>query len=221
MSGRISNSISFIQRISIIGRGLSRCVQLFFTNEFGIEVAVFDNLIRGEFHFLPVEQIGVIRTWEGLTSFRYYQKMMLMDKEGLLAEQLAPIRKETPPFGAPEAVRWMAESAVNHLLMVRGLIARGEWVHAQQNFQYIQKHLLWLIRVTVGAFDHWEGPSKKAEEDLPRIWYDRYVACVPSARAESLRSCYDRATELLGELCVRCGVPADVQQVLEKIKTRF
>lgn len=32
-------------------------VRTFFTNEFGSEVAIFKNLIRGEFHFLPIRHI--------------------------------------------------------------------------------------------------------------------------------------------------------------------
>lgn len=198
-----------------------RPVELFFTNEFGTEVAVFDNLVRGEFHFLPVGEIGVIRTWEGHISFRDYRRMQLVDKEGLLGEQLAAVGKETPPFGGPESVRWIAESALNHLLMVRGLIERGEAVHAQTHFQYILKHLLWLIRVDSRAFEHWEGPSKMAEKDLPPAWYRRYVRCVPDARIDNLRRCWNETAEALEELFPRCGVPRDLSDLLAKIKTRL
>lgn len=198
-----------------------RPVQMFFTNEFGIEVAVFDNLVRGEFHFMPEAEIGVIRTWEGHISFRDYRRMMLVDKEGRLAAELAAVGKQTPPFGVPESVRWIAQSSLNHLLMVRGLIERGEAVHAQTHFQYILKHLLWLIRVDAGAFDHWEGPSKMAETDLPPEWYRRYVRCVPDARIDNLRRCWNETAGALEELFSRCEVPADVREVFAKIKTRL
>lgn len=196
-----------------------RPVLLFFTNEFGIEEAIFDNLIRGEFHFAPAAEREVVRSWEGKTSFRHADNMALVDKDGVLGQILSDIDRGTPPFDSPESVRWIAESLVNHLLMVRGLIERGEWVHAQQNFQYIQKHLLWLIRVEAGALGHWESPSKKAEADLPPEWYDTYVRCVPGAEEPSLRECYGRALELSERLFGGCRVPDDIGVVLRKIKS--
>ena len=196
-----------------------RPVLLFFTNEHGTEVAIFDNLIRGEFHFAPAAERGIVRSWEGKTSFRHADNMVLVDKDGGLGEILSGIDRGTPPFDSPESVRWIGESLVNHLLMVRGLIERGEWVHAQQNFQYIQMHLLWLIRVEAGALGHWESPSKKAETDLPPEAYDAYVRCVPQAGEQSLRMCYGHALELSERLFNACHVPDDVRAVLHKIKT--
>lgn len=197
--------------------GQVRPVLLYFTNEFGTEVAIFDNLVRGEFHFLPVEQVRIVRTWEGHTSFRHYREMMLVDKEGRLAGALAPVDKGTPPFDAPASVRWIGESALNHLLMVRGLILRGEYIHAQQNYWYLLKHLLFLMRIASHALQHWESPSKKAEADLPAGLCEAYAACVPAADGGSLHTCYRRTVPLLRRLFSACDMPADVCAVLERI----
>src|SRR5690554_6221651 len=65
---------------------------LYFTNEYGSEVAIFDNLIRGEFHFLPVNEINIIKSWEGFVTFSDFDQMNLIDKEGHLTEILNQIK---------------------------------------------------------------------------------------------------------------------------------
>src|SRR5690606_30767388 len=47
-------------------------IELFFVNEFGTDVAIFENLVRGEFHFMNVNQVGIINSWTGLVSFEYW-----------------------------------------------------------------------------------------------------------------------------------------------------
>ena len=54
-------------------------IALMFVNEFGTDVVIFDNLIRGEFHFLPLKEISIIKSWQGHTSFEFKEKMNLVD----------------------------------------------------------------------------------------------------------------------------------------------
>ena len=42
----------------------------------------FENLIRGEFHFLTINEIDVIKSWEGFVSFSDFDQMNLIDKDG-------------------------------------------------------------------------------------------------------------------------------------------
>ena len=44
-------------------------VALYFTNEYGSEVAIFENMIRGEFHFLKTGEVEIIKSWEGMVTF--------------------------------------------------------------------------------------------------------------------------------------------------------
>src|SRR5690606_35989257 len=55
-------------------------VATYFTNEYGSEVAIFENMVRGEFHFLTTNEIGVVKSWEGIVTFSDFDKMNLVDK---------------------------------------------------------------------------------------------------------------------------------------------
>ena len=171
--------------------------KVFFTNEFGTEVAIFENWIRGEFHFLPLENMNIIKSWENYLSFEYYKNMMLVDKDGKLAETLASIDKIRPTHSSKENIDWICKSLLNNMLMTKGLIERGENAHAQQAFQYIQKYLLFLIRLESDADNHWESPTKKIEQEIPSEWYDIYTHCVPTLDEESLLKCFNNCIDIL------------------------
>ena len=194
-----------------------RPVEMFFTNEHGTEVAVFDNLVRGEFHFLPAGEVRVVKTWEGLTSFEHADQMILVDKKGDLHSVLSGISRERPRHDGAESIRWLAESLINILLMTENLIRRGEAAHAQQNFQFILKYLLWLVRLASRADNHWESPTKRLEAELTREWYEEYTACVPTAEPAMLSDCYRNSLALTGRLFRKLDVPADLGRLLARL----
>lgn len=171
--------------------------KVFFTNEFGTEVAIFENLIRGEFHFLPIEDIKIVKSWEKYISFEYYKNMILVDKEEKLTEVLTSIDKARPTHSSKEDIDWICKSLLNNLLMTKGLIQRGEFAHAQQAFQYIQKYLLFLIRLELDADNYWESPTKKIEQEIPSEWYDVYTHCVPTVNEKSLIQCFNNCIDTL------------------------
>lgn len=191
---------------------------LFFTNEFGTEVAIFDNMIRGEFHFLPISEVNIIASWEGLVSFEYYKEMVLVDKDFLLTSVLDAVDKKRPAHSSQDYIDWVYTSLINSLLQVRGLIERGELAHAQQAFQFIQKYILYLIRIEVGADNHWESPTKKAEIEIPIEWYDVYENCIPSLNGISLREKYDYCLDILKKEFKNISASDNVKEVLYKIK---
>lgn len=192
---------------------------LFFQNEFGTEVAVFESLLRGEFHFMSVRDIGVVKSWEGLTSFEYADKMNLVDKDGVLAGVLSEISRERPVHNSSDHIAWLAESLINNLLMVRGQILRGEFANAQQCFQYVQKYLLWLIRLREDADNHWESPAKRLESEISSASYEAYRTCVPSLEERSLHDCCENCVAL-GKTLFEClDVPEKYKQLLERMTT--
>jgi len=195
-----------------------RPLRLFFRNEFGTEVAIFDNLIRGEFHFSPIEEIEVVKSWEGLTSFEYADNMILVDKGGDLGRILAGIGKEPPRHNQPEQMDWLAQSLLNNLLMVKNLLGRGEWAQAQQSFQYIQKYLLWLIRLADGADKHWENPGKRLEREISPTAYEAYAACSPGLQPSSLRAGLEASLALAGDLFARLKLSPDLAALLKDIE---
>src|SRR5690606_31741009 len=106
---------------------------LYFTNEYGSEVAIFENLIRGEFHFLTLNEIDIIKSWEGFVSFSNFDRMNLIDKDGLLAETLNQIKIKSPERITSEKILFLSQSLLNVLLITNSLIERQEYAHAYQS----------------------------------------------------------------------------------------
>ena len=194
-----------------------RPVEMFFKNEHGTEVAVFDNLVRGEFHFLPAGEIGVVKSWEGLTSFEYAEEMILVDKAGALREALDGISRQRPRHDRPESVQWLAESLINDLIMTANLIRRGEAAHAQAAFQPLLKYLLWLMRLADGADNHWESPTKRLEAELSPGWYEIYTACVPTADLSTLTAAHNQAAGAARRLLTLLRAPAALSALLDRL----
>ena len=190
---------------------------LYFINEHGTEVAIFENLIRGEFHFHHISERKVIQTWEGLTSFEYHQNMILVDKDGVLTKLLEHISKERPQHNSQESIDWISMSLVNQLLMTQGLLKRGELAHAQMSFQSIQKYLLWLIRIEIGDERHWESPTKRAELEITESWYSEYAKCTPSLNEKSLFECFEHTLYVLTNSFKRITISTDLKLLLTRI----
>ncbi|HUH25221.1 MAG TPA: aminoglycoside 6-adenylyltransferase, partial [Flavobacterium sp.] len=103
---------------------------LYFTNEYGSEVAIFENLIRGEVHFLTINEIDVIKSWDGFVSFSDFDQMNLVDKDGLLTETLNQIKTKLPNRTTNENILFLSQSLLNVLLITRNLVKRKEYAHA-------------------------------------------------------------------------------------------
>ena len=139
---------------------------LYFTNEYGSEVAIFENMIRGEFHFLTNDQMEVIKSWDGLVEFSDFDKMILVDKEDLLTNTLKEIKTKVPDRTTNENILWLSQSLLNVLLTTSNLIKRQEFAYAYQSLSNVQKYLLWLIRIETYQTKHWESPTKSLEKDI-------------------------------------------------------
>lgn len=196
-------------------------VDMFFTNEFGTDVAIFDNLVRGEFHFLPVSEANVVRTWQGLTSFEYKDKMLLVDKEGHLADILKDIPATAPERNTSENIEWLAQSLINNLLFTKNVLQRGELAHAHQLFGQVQKYLLWLIRVHCNATNHWESPTKKLEADIPQKWYGSYMESVPVLNEISMKKSLMNTFTTAWLLFQKLNISEELQSLLSKITNDY
>ncbi len=208
-TGEYSDKLAFISQVAP--------VLLFFTNEFGTDVAIFENMVRGEFHFHPVTDIEAIKTWAEVISFEFKDKMNLVDKDGMLSEVLASIPPVKPKRDTPENKEYLALNLLNNLLFVNNLILRGEYAHAHQLFGFIQRYVMWLIRLHLGKDNHWEAPSKKLEEDIPREWLLKYEQCVPSLNEKSLRNSLLSAAALSEHLFAKLDIADNIRSVLGKL----
>lgn len=194
-----------------------RHVEMFFTNEFGTDVVVFDNLIRGEFHFHPVSDISIIQTWQGILDFSVRDKMNLVDKDGLLADILNGIEQINPKWNNRENIEWVADSMINNLIFVGNVIRRGEYARAIHLFYFLEKYLVQLIRLHFDNTDHWLDPMKGFENEIPKEWYKRYAVCVPKLGEDDLKRCYTEVIQLTRELFLLLDVPQHDKIILDRI----
>src|SRR3712207_2391508 len=61
-------------------------LELYYVNEFGNGTAIFENLVRGEFHFEPSSNVGLVDAWE-TAWFPSLESLVLVDKNGELSRR--------------------------------------------------------------------------------------------------------------------------------------
>jgi ATPase subunit of ABC transporter with duplicated ATPase domains len=188
----------------------------------GADVVIFDNLIRGEFHFLPLKEISIIKSWQGHTSFEFKEKMNLVDKDGLLTDVLNDIEPPYEPIrNTPAQIEWLADSLINNLLFASNLFQRGEYAHLHNIFQYIQKYTLWLIRIYEQSEKHWESPTKKLEVDISSYWYNKYQTIVPIITRKSLNKALLNAFVLSKDIFKKTNVSSSKLELIYRIENTF
>ncbi len=191
---------------------------LYFTNEYGSEVAIFDNMVRGEFHFLKTEEIEIIKSWEGMVAFSDFEQMNLIDKDGLLAKTFNQIKIKSPERTTNQNTTWLSESLFNVLLTTSNLIKRGEFAHAHQSLSNVQKYLLWLIRITADKTQHWESPTKSLEKDIDPTWYSAYEAVTSDLQPENILSAFKNSLKLAEELFEQLSIEPKMKEILSRIR---
>lgn len=191
---------------------------LYFTNEYGSEVAIFENMIRGEFHFLTIDEINVIKSWEGIIEFSDFSRMNLVDKDGILADTLHQIKIQKPDRSTNENILWLSQSLLNVLLTTGNLIKRQEYAHADQSLANVQKYILWLIRIASKQTNHWESPTKNLEKDIDSHWYGEFQLTTSDLNAENIKTAFQNSLTLAEKLFEKLNVDANMRQILQKIK---
>lgn len=190
---------------------------LYFTNEYGSEVAIFENLIRGEFHFLTLDEIDVIRSWEGAVSFSDFDQMQLIDKDGLLSDTLNQIKTKTPDRTTEENALFLSQSLLNALLITGNLIKRQEYAHAYQSLSNVQKYLLWLIRIATNQTRNWESPTKSLEKDIDKGWYSEFRGTTSDLSTENLKKAFQNSLKLSRKIFDELNVTAGLKGLLNRI----
>lgn len=190
---------------------------LYFTNEYGSEVAIFENLIRGEFHFLTVNEIDIIKSWEGFVSFSDFDQMNLIDKEGLLIETLNQIKIKSPERITNENILFLSQSLLNVLLTTNNLIKRQEYAHAYQSLSNVQKYLLWIIRIATNQTNHWESPTKSLEKDIDKYWYSEFKLTTSDLGKENLKIAFQNSWNLSKKLFEELDITTDLKVLLNRI----
>jgi lincosamide nucleotidyltransferase B/F len=181
---------------------------LYYVNEFGNGTAIFEDLIRGEFHFEAASNVGLVDAWESAW-FPSLESAVLVDKTGELSRRMDRLVRRPPDMDTPERALFLCRSLMNWTLMGSNLLERGEYARAEAFLTLVHTHLLQALRLVEGKSGNWLSPTRRLEEDASAASYERYRACTAGLDTEQLVCAYASmwkwARELIGELATRHG----------------
>lgn len=173
---------------------------LFFADDSGHYTAIYDNLVRAEFHFYPASQIAIVSTWKDTDRFPTLDGPLLLDRTGELTLCLGelvglPLERDTP-----EIVGSLTNNFINWMLFGVNVLARGELARALELLNIAQRALLKFVRLDEGRTAHWLTPSKSLEVDLFPQDYHRFQGCTACLTEEDLRRAYRQTWDWGGDL---------------------
>jgi len=181
-------------------------LELYYVNEFGNGTAIFENLVRGEFHFEAASNVGLVDAWE-TAWFPSLGSVALVAKSGELSRLVSRLVRRPPDLDTPERAIFVCRSLMNWTLMGTNLLKRGEYARAEAFLTLIHGHLLQAVRLVEGKSANWLSPSRRLEEDVSAASYERYRVCTATLNAEQLvrayTSTWEWGRELMDELAKR------------------
>ena len=185
-------------------------VELYYVNEFGNGTAVFENLVRGEFHFEKASDIDLVDAWQS-TWFLSLDSAVILDRDGELSRRVSRLVGHPPELDTPERALFLCRSLINWTLMGTNLLKRGEYARALAFLALVHGHLLQAARLVEGKTANWLPPSRRLEEDVSVASYKRFSTCTAALDAEQLvwayRSTWEWSRELMAELSARHAFP--------------
>ena len=198
-------------------------LDLYYVNEFGNGTAIFEDLVRGEFHFEAASNVGLVDTWE-TAWFPSLESAVLVDKTGELSSWVRRLVRRPPDLDTPERALFLCRSLMNWTLMGDNLMERGEYARAEAFLTLVHGHLLQALRLVEGKSDNWLTPMRKLEKDASAYSYERYRTCTAALDAERLVHAYtstrEWSRELMRELTTRHTF-ALPEGLLEKLDRRL
>ena len=181
-------------------------LELYYVNEFGNGTAIFENLVRGEFHFDAASNVGLVDAWESAW-FPSLKSAVLVDKSGELSRRVSRLVRRQPEMDTPERALFACRSLMNWTLMGANLLERGEYARAEAFLTLVHGHLLQAMRLVEGNSANWLSPTRRLEEDASATSYERYKECTAALEAEQLARAYastwEWGRELMGKLAAR------------------
>lgn len=155
-------------------------------NEFGTHVAFFPHLVRGEFHFATVAEIGSISLWPERGA--PVEKMVVLDRSRRLTPLLAALPEHMRTPIGPAAVTEYCDRFINWLTLTYHLVERGEHLRAWDALGHVQRHLVWMARLAENETAHWLTPSRAAERELSPASLQGLVSATSAADEAGLRA---------------------------------
>jgi lincosamide nucleotidyltransferase len=196
---------------------------LYYVNEFGNGTAIFENLVRGEFHFEAASNVGLVAAWESAW-FPSLELAVLVDKSGELSRRASRLVRRPPEMDTPERALFLCRSLMNWTLMGANLLQRGEYARAEAFLTLVHGHLLRAMRLVESKSANWLSPTRRLEEDASATSYERYKECTAPLEAEQLLRAYastwEWGRELTGELAARHALTLP-EALLDKLDQRL
>ena len=177
----------------------------FFENEYGTQVAIFADLVRGEFHFEPQSRAAAIASWRPVERRGDPAEMVLLDRDGALESALALVARVELAAADVQAVH---DRFVNGWLLGAHVLRRGERARASSVLESARTFLLQLARVAEGNVEHWLTPTRRLAHELSPEARRRFAACHADLRTESLEAAFRSALAWGQELAAKTGVDA-------------
>ncbi len=198
-------------------------LELYYVNEFGNGTAIFENLVRGEFHFEAASNVGLVDAWESAW-FPSLESAVLVDKNGELSGRMGRLIRCPPDLDTPERALFLCRSLMNWTLMGSNLLERGEYARAEAFLTLVHGHLLQALRLVEGKSENWLSPTRRLEEGTSAASYERYRGCTAALEAQQLfrayASTWEWGRELMGELARRHAL-ALPEALLDRLDRRL
>lgn len=147
---------------------------LLYQNEYGTEVVIFENLIRGEFHFLSEKDMDIIPSFKETGYFPDIKSMIIYDKIGKLEQYLSELGGSGPNRLTEENVNYVLNNFSNLWLMGINVLKRGEYARSMDLLSQFQKNILQLIRITEKNADNWLNMTKNLEKEISHKNYEKF-----------------------------------------------
>src|SRR5215204_1756593 len=148
-------------------------LELYYVNEFSNGTAIFEDLVRGEFHFQAASNVGLVDAWESAW-FPSLESAVLVDKNGELSGRVGRLVRRPPEMDTPERALFLCRSLMNWTLTGANLLERGEYARAEAFLTLVHGHLLQAIIRCAGVFGvasylrlAWRSRDGKA---LQKLW---------------------------------------------------
>lgn len=171
-----------------------------FFNEFGTEVVIFKNLVRGEFHFMLDSAMEVIESFKGQAYFPDVKAMNLYDSSGRLAAYLKKLDGVVPEYNDAQTIDFLIDNAFNNIIMGLNVLARGEIARSFELLWFVQRYLLQLFRIKEDSTLHWLNMYKNLENEISQGSYHSFIDCTARPQKKELLAAYGNAIDNIENL---------------------
>ena len=176
-----------------------------FINNYGTQVAIFENLIRGEFHFLPLSRMDIIRSFAPIGYVPDIEAMRLYDATGALRGYLAKLAASAVQIRRDDAatIEDNVYNCLNLLLMGVNVLRRGEVARAWELLGQAVPFYVRLLRLDEGQTHHWLNPMKNLEGELSGVAYQSFAAATAGLYVQDLERAYYELALNLRDITVK------------------